>query len=129
MEGECGQATIPVEYESYAEEFAGLSKGECSDHGYTQADGSKNIQVPVIGDITIALFSKSSELKAGSVDLYKIMAGECGQASVPTGYAQYAEEFAGLEKGDCSDNGYTLADGSKTIHVPVIGDITVALYS
>ena len=62
-----------------------------------------------------SLFCKALEDQSGNVTLYKIMAGECGEASVPPQMAAIAEEFAGLVEGNCSNEGYTHVDGSKDI--------------
>ena len=114
MAGECGEASVPPQIVSYAEEFAGLLEGTCSNQGYTHEDGTKYIQVPVIGDIKISLYSKAS-LSAGAtgVTLYKIEYGECGEATIDQEYEKYAEEFAGLTEGNCSAQGYTVVDGTK----------------
>jgi len=68
-------------------------------------------------------------LAASTVQLYKSELGKvCEQASISGDYEQYLEEFAGFTKGTCADQGFTHADGSKTLSVPIIGDITLALY-
>ena len=56
-----------------------MTEGKCTDHGYTVLDGHKNLNVPVLGDIDISLYSKSStSLTSGDVNIYKITLGECG---------------------------------------------------
>merc|ERR1712195_406028 len=60
--------------------------------------------------------------------LYKISSGECGQATLDSKYASYAEKFAGLSEGSCTAQGYTVADGTQTLKVPVLGDITIAKF-
>ena len=103
VSGECGQADVPPNYAPYAIEFAGLTKGTCSNEGYTHDDGSKTMDVPVIGEVTIALYSKASSLGETDVTLYKIAEGECGEATIDATYEKYAEEFAGLSEGNCKD--------------------------
>jgi apolipoprotein D and lipocalin family protein len=60
--------------------------------------------------------------------LYKISDGECGQATLDSKYAPYAKTFAGLKDGDCASVGYTVADGTQTINVPVIGNVVVSKF-
>merc|ERR1719499_1589408 len=63
-----------------------------------------------------------------AVSLYKIAGGECGQATLDKKFEDYAVKFAGLKEGLCNDQGYTVDDGSKTIKVPVLGEIKVELF-
>ena len=112
MAGECGEASVPPQIASYAEEFAGLVEGNCANEGYTHEDGKKDIQVPVLGDIEVALYSKTSYSATG-VTLFKIEYGECGEATIAQAYEKYAEEFAGLSEGNCKAQGYTVVDGTK----------------
>lgn len=126
--GECGQAKINSKYETTVEKWAGLQEGTCSDQGYTKEQGVKDYNIPVVGDVQFALFSKPAT-KAEQVTLYKIEYGECGQATVNQNIEKYAEEFAGLTEGKCADQGYTVVDGQKEIHVPVVGDIEISLFS
>eukprot|EP00656_Telonema_subtile_P007546 TRINITY_DN1353_c0_g2_i1.p1 TRINITY_DN1353_c0_g2~~TRINITY_DN1353_c0_g2_i1.p1 ORF type:complete len:485 (-),score=144.79 TRINITY_DN1353_c0_g2_i1:137-1591(-) len=60
--------------------------------------------------------------------LYKITSGECGQATLDAKYASYAEKFAGLTAGTCASQGYTVADGTQSLNVPVLGAITIAKF-
>ena len=56
---------------------------------------------------------------AADTTLYKVANGECGQATLDSKYATYAEKFAGLKEGMCSSEGYTASAGSKSMTVPV----------
>ena len=79
-----------------------MTEGTCTAQGYSELVGHKNLNVPVLGDIDISLYSKSSpSLLATGVTLYKIAEGECGEATIPSAYEKYAEEFAGLTEGSC----------------------------
>merc|ERR1711998_44491 len=62
------------------------------------------------------------------VTLYKIDGAECGQATLEGKYAPYAEKFAGLKEGTCAAQGYSNADGTQTLNVPVLGKITVSKF-
>jgi len=62
------------------------------------------------------------------VTLYKTQGAECGQATLDAKYATYAEKFAGLKEGTCASEGFTVADGTKTMKVPVLGNITVSKF-
>jgi len=121
-DGECGQATLLSKFVSYAEKFAGLTEGTCTAHGYTVADGTQTLKVPVLGDITIAKFKKATmtELASDQTTLYKISDGECSEVWLDSKYASYAEKFAGLTEGNCTAQGYTVADGTQTLKVPVL---------
>merc|ERR1712190_569433 len=86
--------------------------------------------VPVLGDITIAKFKKPSvgqsiEAPQTDVTLYKVTGEECGQATLDAKYETYAIKFAGLQEGTCASQGYSVADGSQTLKVPVLGDIKI----
>merc|ERR1719331_3252810 len=121
---ECGQATLDKKYESYAIKFAGLKEGTCASVGYSVADGTKTMKVPVLGDITIAKFKKSSMVgrergvEFDDVTLYKLSGDECGQSTLDKKYESYAIKFAGLKEGTCASVGYSVPDGSKTMKVP-----------
>merc|ERR1712166_1185303 len=69
-----------------------------------------------------------TELADAQTSLYKISGGDCGQATLDSKYASYAEKFAGLSEGTCAAQGYTVADGTQTLEVPVLGDITIAKF-
>ena len=54
----------------------------------------------------------------------------CGQSNLDCRYASYAKAFEkGLKDGACADHDYTVANGTKSIKVPVIGTITVTTYT
>jgi len=127
----CDQATLDKKYESYAVNFAGFKEGTCSSVGCSVADGTGTMKVPFLGDITIHKFTKgtvtvlASAVGGDDVTLYKISGDECGQATLDKKYESYAIKFAGLKEGTCSSVGYSVADGTKTLKVPVLGDITI----
>ena len=89
------------------------------------------MKVPFLGDITIHKFTKgtvtvlASAVGGDDVTLYKFSGDECGQATLDKKYESYAVKFAGLKEGTCSGVGYSVADGTKTLKVPVLGDITI----
>ena len=73
------------------------------------------------------LFCKA--IASSQVNLYKTMESKgCGQIVVSADYEKYVEEFAGFSEGTCADQGYKHADGTKSITVPIVGTVTVALY-
>merc|ERR1719181_1241103 len=54
----------------------------------------------------------------------------CGESDLDCKYTKYAKAFQKqLKDGKCADQGYTKETGTKTIKVPVIGDIVVTEYS
>jgi len=106
-----------------------LKDGTCADQGYTVQTGSKTISVPVIGDITVTEYSKGLSA-SDTCSLYEIADDTCGQSDLDCNYVGPAKAFRStLKDGTCADQGYTVQTGSKTISVPVIGDITVTEYS
>ena len=110
------------------EKYAHMTEGTCSDQGYTVDDGTKAVEVPFVGPVNFARYTKPKEVGTNAT-LYRILEGECGDASIPAEYAKYVEEFAGLQEGTCSAQGYTVVDGSKTMEIPMVGDVTLSLYS
>merc|ERR1712032_1802084 len=127
----CGQSDLDCKYSKYAKAFQkGLQDGRCADQGYTTQTGTKSMHVPVIGDITITEYSKPSISVQDTCSLYEISGATCGQSDLDCKYSTYAKAFQkGLEDGKCADQGYTTRTGTKTIHVPVVGDITITKYS
>merc|ERR1712178_347364 len=70
------------------------------------------------------------ESPADTCHLYDISDGTCGQSDLDCKYAPYAKDFqSGLKDGTCAAQGYTVPAGTRTIHVPFIGDITVSTYN
>ena len=51
---------IDAKYAPEAEKYAGLKEGTCSSAGFTVADGTKSIKVPVIGNVNVSKFKKAS---------------------------------------------------------------------
>jgi hypothetical protein len=124
----CGQAAISADYEKYVVDFAGFKEGTCADQGFSHADGSKTLNVPVVGEIDLALYDNVLALEGDEeVTLYQITGAECGQSTLPKKYESYAQDFdKELKEGLCADHGYTVPDGSKDIKVPFIGTIHTA---
>jgi len=69
-----------------------------------------------------------TELAEAQTTLYILTKGGCNQATLDSKYAEYAIKFAHLSEGTCAAQGYTVADGTQTIKVPVLGDITIAKF-
>ena len=62
-DGECGQFALDSKYAGPAKAFDhDLKEGTCASVGYTQADGTKSMKVPVLGEITVDLFKKPAFL-------------------------------------------------------------------
>jgi len=126
---ECGESTLDAKYESAAISFAGLKEGTCASQGYTVDEGTTVEQVPVIGSVTVHKYSKAAEIETvavgSDVTLYKISGDECGESTLDAKYESAAISFAGLKKGTCAAEGYTVDDGTTNEKVPVIGSVTV----
>jgi len=112
-----------------------------SDRNQTQIDmidaigTQKGFDMSMLGDVVqagckYAPAAPNATLIAPNADttLYKTSGDECGEATLDSKYASYAEKFAGLKEGTCASQGYTVADGSQTMKVPVLGDITIAKF-
>lgn len=56
--------------------------------------------------------------------VYKVQGSECGQVDIPSQMVSKAAAF-GVKAGTCASAGYTVADGEKSIKVPVLGTIKV----
>jgi hypothetical protein len=63
------------------------------------------------------------------VSLYKVDGGQCGEALVRMEIVPFAQQFAGLRRGDCASLGFDKPVRARTIVVPVVGSIRVALYT
>ena len=52
--------------------------------------------------------------------------GDCGEVDLPSAYVKPAQAFdKNLKVGKCADAGFTVADGSTSKKVPVVGTLTV----
>jgi lipocalin len=61
--------------------------------------------------------------------LYQIKDGECGEVAMDSKYAPEATKVdKDLKEGTCTSVGYTVADGTQTVKVPVLGSLTVHKY-
>ena len=57
-----------------------MTEGTCADQGYTVDDGHKAADIPFVGNVNFALYTKPKEVKVGSnVSLYSVMDGICDQ--------------------------------------------------
>lgn len=63
---QCGEAVVPPEIEPFASRFAGLRRGSCAKIGYTVETSLKVIRAPVIGEISVRLFTQAAEAVAGA---------------------------------------------------------------
>lgn len=62
--------------------------------------------------------------------LYEIKDGTCGQTSLDSKYAPYAEKFdSSLKEGTCASQGYTVPAGSESHSVPILGKITIEKFT
>lgn len=101
----------------------------CSQH-----DVSKCIVTPSANSATdtVELVAQQPILGASSDNmctLYKIDGDECGQSTLDCKFSSPAKKFAGLSDGDCASQGYTVAAGTQTLHVPFITTVTVSKFT
>merc|ERR1712194_445200 len=120
----CGQATLDSKYAQYAIKFAGLSEGTCAALGYTLADGTQTLKVPVLGDITIAKFKKAAVTQLEDVCvLYKLANDECFESGIiDCKFVKGAKFFdvKGFKDGTCAAQGYTVKGKEITKKYPVV---------
>ena len=50
------------------------------------------------------------------------------EGDVPSEVAAEVQKVTGFAQGKCSDEGYTVEIGQKTLDVPIIGDFAVEVY-
>ena len=132
----CGEACMkPSQYNLYHFFEKNLTKSDsytpCSDFGFTVYDSTPTHGFGPV-KMTLDLYNKPSDVAdiapMDDATLYKISGSECGQATLDAKYASYAEKFAGLSEGTCASQGYTVADGSTPLKVPVLGQITISKF-
>mmetsp|Transcript_31766 Transcript_31766/g.79293 ORF Transcript_31766/g.79293 Transcript_31766/m.79293 type:complete len:138 (-) Transcript_31766:310-723(-) len=63
------------------------------------------------------------------VTLFKVDGSQCGEAHVRSEFVPFAQQFAGLQMGDCASIGYTKSFAKQTLNVPVVGTISIALFT
>lgn len=85
------------------------------------------IQLVTASRVHISMIG-TAPLVEGLVTLFKVEGFQCGEAHVRREFVPFAQQFAGLEMGDCASIGYAKPTSARTISVPVVGTIRVALY-
>ena len=74
-----------------------------------------------------SLFCKG--LGETDVQLYKLFGGECAQTTLNQTFESYVEKATGMLEGSCSTQGYTVDQGEKSMNLPIVGTIQLALYA
>jgi len=128
---QCGEATVDPPIKNALVDF-GLSEGTCAEQGYDVTAGSKDIDVPSVGKVTLELYSKKARLRArvieGSlkeyVHLRKVSNDRCAEAFIhPLMKGSLVEtEFS---EGTCAGQGYDLPAGREEIDIPYIGGVDI----
>ena len=119
----CAQATIGGDYEKYVEEYAGFAKGNCADQGFKHADGSKEVSIPIVGDLTLALYdnlmgNEEATLKNNKVTFWEVKGDFCEETTVLLNDKQSALEYdKDLKEGDCKSQGYTIWEDDRFVMV------------
>eukprot|EP00939_MAST-03C_sp_MAST-3C-sp1_P002318 g2318.t1 len=135
----CSESQV-TSVEDFSTNYCNLHDLYCMDEGCNPISGAA--QLTVTGEkidtcssgqhSTSDCYKTSMALKTVEDDtmtLYQIKDDTCGQATLSSKYAPYAEKFdANLKEGTCAPQGYTVPAGSETKHVPVIGSITVSMF-
>merc|ERR1712159_160524 len=81
-------------------------------------------------DVKYDYAAEASEVDSDTTTVYSLeqvaKTGDCAQVDVPTKYVKQAMEFdKNLKEGTCASAGYSVADGSTSRKVPVIGQLTI----
>jgi len=98
------------------------------DETVTVSFGASKDKTACIAKSLVEVSENVSHDKA-DVTLYEITGDTCGQSTLDEKYEPYAVKFMpALKPGTCPDHGYTKEIGTKTIKVPILGDITIAQY-
>merc|ERR1712070_235646 len=129
----CGEACMkPSQYNLYHFFEKNLTKSDsdtpCHDFGFTKYDSTPTHGFGPVS-MTLDLYDKPTAAEA-DVTLYKVDkdGDEVGQATLDAKYEKAAVAFAGLKEGTCASQGYTVADGTQTMKVPVLGSITISKF-
>jgi hypothetical protein len=132
---QCGEATVDPLIKDAIVDF-GLSEGTCAEQGYDRAAGNKEIDVPLVGKVTVELYDKKHpprvRINEGSLEEYlhawKVSTDRCSEAFVHPTMKGYLVE-TGFSEGTCAGQGYDVTVGREQIDVPYAGgvDITVDL--
>jgi len=128
-ETQCGQATLASQFAEVLEQFAHAQEGTCADQGYTTAEGSKTVQLPTVGEVTFSLFSKSVSSPLDDTTVYVIEQTQCAQATLAAQYAALLEQALHAQAGTCNAQGYTTAEGTKSITLPTVGEVTLSVFT
>jgi len=133
--GDCAELDLPSADVKPAQGVdKNLIVGHCADKGFSVADGTATKKVPVLGNITVRKYKKAGgENLADTTTVYTLegvaKTGDCAELDLPSADVKPAQ---GVDKnlivGHCADKGFSVADGTATKKVPVLGNITVRKY-
>merc|ERR1719453_651449 len=65
----------------------------------------------------------------GETSFYATFEGKCGEVKLSTDIAKLVEEAVHLTEGTCGQHGYSVERGSKTLSLPAVGSVVLALYT
>mmetsp|Transcript_57389 Transcript_57389/g.134360 ORF Transcript_57389/g.134360 Transcript_57389/m.134360 type:complete len:358 (+) Transcript_57389:19-1092(+) len=55
---ECGQVRLSADHMGWAQELAGLQEGSCESIGYAESHGTREVSVPMLGNLGLGIFRK-----------------------------------------------------------------------
>jgi len=110
VKNECGQVVSDSWIEPMLEKYAQFVDGTCASVGYTHVDGEKKMNLPVVGEVDVELFSKPANKVGEEATLYRVIQGECGEANVPTLAEGILEKWGGMVEGTCLAQGYAVEE-------------------
>eukprot|EP00657_Telonema_sp_P-1_P009610 TRINITY_DN3845_c0_g1_i6.p1 TRINITY_DN3845_c0_g1~~TRINITY_DN3845_c0_g1_i6.p1 ORF type:complete len:403 (-),score=133.82 TRINITY_DN3845_c0_g1_i6:394-1602(-) len=113
---ECGQATIDSKFSPLLQK-AGLTVGTCASQGYTVTAGSRTMTLPLVGDVTLTEFKKST------VNVFDVNAECASDADCPSSYCQHGFCHGCFDKccltdTDCTKKGMTYCQNDSTKSPP-----------
>ncbi|CAE7337006.1 unnamed protein product [Symbiodinium pilosum] len=59
---ECGQVRLAASHVDWAQELAGLEEGSCESLGFTESRGTREVSIPLVGQLGLGIFRKPDVL-------------------------------------------------------------------
>jgi len=137
IDGEtCGELCLSSTVAPFAEKFGGVTKGNFKDLGYSKLDHTEQVNMGPFGSADVNVYTKDEVLKfvhdaiLGDCTIeYKIDGETCGELCLSSTVAPFAEQFGGVTKGNCADQGFSTFDHEESVDMGPFGKATVTVYT
>lgn len=136
--GQCGEAVLSKQNAVMAKAMMGLEEGTCSAHGYTVEQGSKDVEIPGIGNVRLALYKRDGALgvtdvvsfvmSGDQVALCKVSGYVCSEAHIDQKFVEAVGSFSGFKVCSCEKEGYPDKVGTQALVLPLVGEVELTLY-